>query len=97
MVDLMLFHKCLKSYTLLHVHHIMDRVLDSFRTHRSIERYIFELSAIPEVQNECIVKYAQEILLLAGKHDAHERRRDAERERLRRPRRAVTQRTSSGR
>ena len=95
-VDLVQFHKCLKSNTLMHVHHLMDTVLASFRVHRCVERYIFELSSIPEVQNECILRYADEMLLLKTKHDTQERRREAERERLRRPRRVVTHRTSSG-
>lgn len=94
-VDLMHFHKCLKFNTLMHVHYIMDTVLASFRVHRSIKRYISELSEIPEVQNDCIIRYANELLLLNTTHDAQERRLGAERERRRR-RRDVTNRTSSG-
>lgn len=60
-IDVVAFHVRLKGVTLMHVHHLMDRIFFSYHyDHRSLQRYMRELACIPEVQNERILEYARE-------------------------------------
>lgn len=57
MVDTVEFTRYVKEHTLLHVHYVIDCVLERYRTHRCSYTYARELRRIPEVSPYVVQQY----------------------------------------